>query len=98
MIYSLVEKNYQKFYLNKNSFDDKKIFSEKIKIFKTEQGKLKKRIYRAKKFISDEKNILDKNFLKKLSEKKIDIKNSEEKILEISKKIKNLKTEESYGF
>ena len=61
MIYSLVEKNYQKFYLNKNSFDDKKIFSEKIKIFKTEQGKLKKRIYRAKKFISDEKNILDKN-------------------------------------
>jgi site-specific recombinase XerD len=56
MIYSLVEKNYQKFYLNKNSFDDKKIFSEKIKNFKTDQEKFKKRIYRAKKFLEDEKN------------------------------------------
>lgn len=98
MIYNLVEKNYQKFYSNENISDDKKIFSEKIKNLKTEQEKFKKRLYRAKKFLSDKKNISDKNYLKKLSEKKLEVENSEKKISEISQKIKNIKEEEKIIF
>jgi len=98
MIYKLVEKNYQKFYSNENISDDKKIFFEKIKNLKTESEKFKKRIYRAKKFLSDKKNILNTKYFEKISEKKLEIKNSEKKISEISQKIKNLKEEEKMIF
>jgi hypothetical protein len=57
MIYNLVEKNYQKFFSNKNIFEDKKIFSDKIKNLKTESEKFKKRIYRNRKFLEDESKI-----------------------------------------
>jgi len=108
MIYSLVEKNYQKFFKQKNFSDEQKIFSEQLKNLQKDLEKFRKIKYRAKKNISiycsskvwnTEVNVFsEEKYLKKISENNKKFSEAEKNISEISEKIKKIKFEQKNLF